>query len=245
MSVEHVVPCSLSVNLGSSIKQIHLNYEGMSEVCPLCGCDEYSLELCPSKVRPAMHLVVNRCNFHNLDPTAVPNASNPVPTKWIKVVPRRRAATRPSFRRFKAGLTIPSPKAGPSSPGNSASPGNNTVIVSEPHSLPPTVNYYEPLLGHENMEDVLHDLPPSHHSLNAGPLHVAVPDPAVPNVSVAASSPPLYEYGSNLALSPSEELEFFEAMGLDATAVEPSINDHGKRRRTDDAMAASPYSDHE
>lgn len=47
ISVVHPVPGSLFLNLSDGIKQIHLNYEGMGEVCPLCRNDSHSLDGCP------------------------------------------------------------------------------------------------------------------------------------------------------------------------------------------------------
>lgn len=58
ISVVHPVPGSLFLNHPDGIKQIHLNYEEMDEVCSLCGNDSHSLDGFLKKVNPSMHMLI-------------------------------------------------------------------------------------------------------------------------------------------------------------------------------------------
>lgn len=107
------VPCSLSLTSEEDTMDFFLSYEGVHEVCPLCGAKDHSLVSCPRKPKNTMELVVAQFEASNLDTSNLaPNSSD-----WIHVKPQRRArprvfqgSTRPRRGSFKGLLSrLPPP----------------------------------------------------------------------------------------------------------------------------------------
>lgn len=89
-----------------------LSYEGVHEVCPLCGAKDYSLVSCPKKPKNTMELVVAQFEASNLDHSNIAPSSS----DWIHVRPQRRArprvfqgSSRPRRGSFKNSLPRSSP----------------------------------------------------------------------------------------------------------------------------------------
>ncbi|KAL2927073.1 Flap endonuclease 1 [Bienertia sinuspersici] len=136
VQVADPVPGFIFVNLGSIIKKLHLNYEGMLEVCPLCGNPTHPLESCPNKVVSSMQLIVEQ---HSLQPSS---ASSPIqgPTNWVKIVPKKKTTAPPS----KA--TQPPTHFSPNTSSSSSHHSHFLLPIHEP-----THNQFDPLLSDENL----------------------------------------------------------------------------------------------
>ncbi|KAL2940980.1 hypothetical protein RDABS01_029330 [Bienertia sinuspersici] len=124
VSVVDPVPGFIFVNLGSIIKKLHLNYEGMLEVCPLYGDPTHPLESCPNKVVSSKQLI------------------SPIqgPTNWVKIVPKKKTKTPPS----KA--TQPPTHFSPNTSSSSSHHSHFLLPIHEP-----THNQFDPLLSDENL----------------------------------------------------------------------------------------------
>lgn len=75
--------------------EFFLTYEGIHEVCPLCGVKDHVLSLCPRKPVACLDFVVAKLEASSLDP---PSPSN-LDANWLFVKPQRRGKPRvQSFR---------------------------------------------------------------------------------------------------------------------------------------------------
>lgn len=84
---------SLWINCPIKSLEVYLNYEGMNEVCPLCGSSNHSLDACPRKIHYDLHLIVERLNASNLNSHTAESSINLQPIeshgRWIKVTPKK------------------------------------------------------------------------------------------------------------------------------------------------------------
>ncbi|KMS97428.1 hypothetical protein BVRB_5g127080 [Beta vulgaris subsp. vulgaris] len=261
VKVLQTVPGSLLVNLHGLTREIFLTYEGMLEVCPLCGSEEHTLDTCKEKTNHTLQLVVDKLQASNLNPS---NKSCPPPEnqpetdssgessgRWIKVVPKRKSRTPTVTKNAKAR------------PSSFKPPPTETTKDSDPeckettHPIETQTN--PPEQKTENIPETTK--PPTHTQLLNDKdvealLATETIDEADPQVAevlqmLETSIPPikfppmLNEYGSNLhQVSPSiydlalvREISeadklFFDALG---THKDMSISsDSTKRRRTED-----------
>ncbi|KAL2896128.1 hypothetical protein RDABS01_037912 [Bienertia sinuspersici] len=136
VSIVDPVPGFIFVTIGSTTKKLHLNYEGMLEVCPLCGDPTHALEACPNKVVSNMHLIVEQ------QPLQPSSALTPIqgPTNWVRIVPKKKTSTP---------LAKPTHQPTPHSPHHSSSSSHHSHFL-----LPvdePTHNKFAPLLDDDNL----------------------------------------------------------------------------------------------
>lgn len=89
---------SLKLTNAPHMFEVPLIYEGLHEVCALCGSDAHALEACPNyPVQAKIEVVVEKFGSHSL---ACPNSTSllsttaqgtsPVAERWIRVAPKKR-----------------------------------------------------------------------------------------------------------------------------------------------------------
>lgn len=89
IDISKPVSCSLTLTVDDESMEFYLSYEGVHEVCPLCGGKDHSLVSYPNKPRNNLDLMVAKLESSTLDSQGQPSHSpNP---DWIHVKPQRRA----------------------------------------------------------------------------------------------------------------------------------------------------------
>ena len=86
IDISHPVPRSITMTSGLDSSEFFLTYEGVHEVCPLCGAKDHFLNLCPKKPAPCLDLVVAKLESSNI--------ASPTDPDWISVRPQRRQRSR-------------------------------------------------------------------------------------------------------------------------------------------------------
>ena len=86
IDISKPVPRSITMTSASNSSELFLTYEGVHEVCPLCGAKDHFLNLCPSKPAPCLDLMVAKLESSNLAAASDPD--------WISVRPQRRQRSR-------------------------------------------------------------------------------------------------------------------------------------------------------
>lgn len=96
MDITHSLPGSLTIAMGNLSMRVPLNYEGLHEVCPLCGGESHQLETCPQlHAQQKNQVVVQKFEEKSIRPTTnEPSSSNPIPPplteNWVTVSPNKR-----------------------------------------------------------------------------------------------------------------------------------------------------------
>uniref|UniRef100_A0A803MTL1 Zinc knuckle CX2CX4HX4C domain-containing protein n=1 Tax=Chenopodium quinoa TaxID=63459 RepID=A0A803MTL1_CHEQI len=93
IDISKPVPCTLSMKTKEKDILFHLSYEGVHEVCPLCGNKDHTLKSCPNKPAPCLDLIVAQLEASNLDQGG--DQPSLPESDWIHVKPQHRA--RPRF----------------------------------------------------------------------------------------------------------------------------------------------------
>lgn len=71
LNISKPVHRSIAFNFGHDIQIFHISYEGVWEVCPICGDASHTMNLCPQKPVPCLELVVAKMDVASLTaPTA-------------------------------------------------------------------------------------------------------------------------------------------------------------------------------
>uniref|UniRef100_A0A803MKQ9 Uncharacterized protein n=1 Tax=Chenopodium quinoa TaxID=63459 RepID=A0A803MKQ9_CHEQI len=113
------------MHIGDRNKIFYLSYEGVHEVCPLCGYKDHTLKACPKKPTPFLALIVAHLKASRLDHQG---DQTPLPhSDWIHVKPQRRA--RPRYNN-----TVYSPTPNPNNPNQSPSSSNHGELANVPIS---------------------------------------------------------------------------------------------------------------
>ena len=94
LDVSKPLPGTLTIPTPNCKLFIPITYEGIHEVCALCGATDHLLDLCPSlPTPPKMEVVVEKFRAHGLnDPPVATASSDPseLGAKWIKISPKKR-----------------------------------------------------------------------------------------------------------------------------------------------------------
>lgn len=82
-------------------KSFFLSYEGVWEVCPLCGDPQHFPNSFPKRPPPCLELVVAQLDDAKLyvNVAGVPTEGGTAPTDWLAMVPRRGAKPRAASKR--------------------------------------------------------------------------------------------------------------------------------------------------
>jgi len=135
IDVTKPLPGTLSISTPLSQLAIPLTYEGLHEVCALCGKNDHILDLCPSlPAPPKMEVMVEQFKAHGLSDTN-PSADHPSSStssdNWIRISPKKRGRTSSTLHA----------RQGPSRPSR----GVKIVEPKSPTHLPPAAPSVHPL----------------------------------------------------------------------------------------------------
>ena len=94
IDVTKPLPGTLSIPTPKTLLKIPITYEGLHEVCALCGGSDHLLELCPRlPVPPNIEVVVEKFEAHGIadhPPSDDPLAHDESSDKWIRISPKKR-----------------------------------------------------------------------------------------------------------------------------------------------------------
>ena len=104
---------------------VPISYEGLHEVCAMCGSDAHELEACPETPKGPIEVIVEKFgatklhNENDLGQNSSSSASPPI-EKWITVAPKKRSRCFPLSKRKNVPkvvvmLTAPTVRVVPSS----------------------------------------------------------------------------------------------------------------------------------
>ena len=144
IDVTKPLPGSLTIARGDCSLRVPLIYEGLQEVCPLCGGDLHQLDSCPRlPLNKKIEVIVEKFDAHNMGGLSNPlkPSSSFVPITmetWVTVTPKKRF--RSSFGCCgPATLSKPTP-VGPSvilgKLDQGSNPGGDREAPARPHQLP-------------------------------------------------------------------------------------------------------------
>jgi len=234
--------------------EVPISYEGLHEVCALCGSDAHDLEACPDTPKGPLEVIVEKFGATKIHTENELNHTSPPPVippneKWITVVPKKRGRLlslpkRKSVPKVVLGPASPTVKLMPSSSNSETLDGLKTHQGSREEILPPATG----------VEAVLAPAPPLSR------LAAAQTPPVGPSVAAptgSASSPTLAPAGSGTTrpvpspvvdpahASPLEDSEledddvsmFFNMEPEEDVAIS---SDSTKKRRLDEGDVASP-----
>lgn len=92
IDISKQVPSTLQLLFDNDIAIYHLVYEGVHEVCSLCGATDHILARCPKKPPTCMGLMVAK--LHAESSTSPSTTATESAQGWIHIKPRRRAKPR-------------------------------------------------------------------------------------------------------------------------------------------------------
>jgi len=139
LNIDISKPLPSTLKIPTPIRQliIPLIYEGLHEVCALCGSNSHSLDQCPSVPSiPKIEVVVEKFQTHGLaenSPSHNVSTSSPLETKdkWIRVAPKKRGRPVPSTKAREGssgGLKIIEPILDQARPSNASRPITSPLV---------------------------------------------------------------------------------------------------------------------
>jgi len=128
--------------------EVPISYEGLHEVCALCGSNAHALEACPETPKGPLEVIVEKFGATKLenetDQSHVAHPSSSTSSeKWVTVAPKKRGRAFPSGRRRNAGHN----PAFPAPPTVKVVPHTNTDSVIANHSTPVPMSQGPPILS--------------------------------------------------------------------------------------------------
>ena len=125
IDISNPLPGTLSIPTPLSHLFIPITYEGLHEVCALCGANDHLLEHCSRlPITPKIEVVVEKFQAHGI--SDLPSSSTiPPPAdsseKWIRISPKKRGRSfPPSFgKKPSSGIHIAEPVDSQAVPANS------------------------------------------------------------------------------------------------------------------------------
>uniref|UniRef100_A0A7C9ABN9 DUF4283 domain-containing protein n=2 Tax=Opuntia streptacantha TaxID=393608 RepID=A0A7C9ABN9_OPUST len=115
--------------------EVPISYEGLHEVCTLCGSNAHDLEVCPETPKGPLEVIVEKfgttsLHTENRSGAKAGSSSVALPEKWVTVSPKKRGRLYPSTRK----KTFPKTAANPGPPSvkvvSASSPPVNTTELS-------------------------------------------------------------------------------------------------------------------
>lgn len=115
IDIIHPLLDSLSISRGGLSTRVPLIYEGLHEVCPLCGGDLHQLESCPNlPVSKQIEVLIERFDAQGVSPanksvipsgTTLPNLDD----TWVIVSPKKSVRAMHSSKQSKASSSTQQP----------------------------------------------------------------------------------------------------------------------------------------
>jgi len=134
------LPGSLTVNKVDGCLRVPIIYEGLHEVCPLCGAKSHQLQYCPKMtIAKKVEVLVEKFDatgVTKLKPLNVPNSTLPsFNDSWVTVSPKKRVKAMIQAKpKCNSGLK---PKGEPVADKNSQPLSSNAMSFTTPAPLGP------------------------------------------------------------------------------------------------------------
>jgi len=230
--------------------EVPISYEGLHEVCALCGSDAHELEVCPDTPKGPIEVIVEKFgatklqNDNGSSSHSPPQATGPA-EKWITVAPKKRGRSFPPSKR----KTMPKIVVAPVSPSVKVIPHSSPSVLPDAQSSPPK-------------ETALHLVPPAPEVAAEPFAAVVAPVTALVGGSTLPSSPTALEpavSGTSRPVSaipkvfsstPTSPLEGSDLDDDDVTMYlnlenedeAPGSSESSKKRRVEEGDVSSPSS---
>ena len=94
--------------------EVPISYEGLHEVCAMCGSDAHEMETCPETPKAPIEVIVEKfgaTKIHNENDLGHKSASSSSPPteKWVTVAPKKRGRPFPLPKRKSAPKVVVAP----------------------------------------------------------------------------------------------------------------------------------------
>jgi len=94
--------------------EVPISYEGLHEVCALCGSNAHDLDACPETPKGPLEVIVEKfgaTSLQNEDGSGAQSNPPPVnlPEKWVTVSPKKRSRLYPSSRKKNLAKFVNNP----------------------------------------------------------------------------------------------------------------------------------------
>jgi len=223
--------------------EVPISYEGLHEVCALCGSDAHELEVCPDTPKGPLEVIVEKfgaTKLHN-DNGSGSHSPPQVPTpaeKWITVAPKKRGRSFPTSKR----KTMPKIVVAPVSPSVKVIPHSSPSVLPAVQLSPPKEP--APEVAAEPTAAVVapvpalaggSGLPSSPTALEPAVSGTSRPVSATPKVFCSTPTSPLE--GSDLD---DDDVTMF--LNLENEDEAPVPAESAKKRRVEEGDASSPSS---
>ena len=239
IDVTKPLPGTLSIPTPKTLLKIPITYEGLHEVCALCGGSDHLLELCPRlPVVPNIEVVVEKFEAHgiaDIPPSVDPHVQAESSEKWIRISPKKRGRPfTPSLGKkpSQTGIRITEPQA---VPGTVIPPPSPTLGSKDKGKsiVDPVVPTLTPTLS---AEKVAQNGPSS--SLPDSSLHSAGPPVMAPPVMPAHAPSILGVSPLGSPISPLQATEVFSSPSTASPSIHPSAEDLMEHDGEDDFFLA-------
>ena len=136
IDITHPLPGSLSISRGGLSTRVSLIYEGLHEVCPLCGGESHQLEACPNlPVSKKIEVLIERFDAQGVSQANKGVKSNPTSNinsgdTWVSVSPKKRV--RPSHNTKSSKVSNLNPLSSKASPNLTQGHANQDMPINPP-----------------------------------------------------------------------------------------------------------------
>jgi len=151
LDVSQPLPGTLSIPTHNCPLHIPITYEGLHEVCALCGAPDHLLDHCPSlPIAPKLEVVVKKFRNHAINdpfPSSFPSDHSDLGGKWIRISPKKRGrsfapsqlkqAIQPPSVGIRIVESVP-PVAAPVAPDSQLPFGKGKEVVVKEQPLAPS-----------------------------------------------------------------------------------------------------------
>ena len=132
------LPGSLSIALKDGCLRVPLIYEGLHEVCPLCGGESHFLEACPklpisTKVEVVVEKFESSTNINAPPMPIAPQTTHLAEESWVTVSPKKRVKTMIRAKPNRNSVLNPEKAA----PESTISPSPRLARVLDPAPVGP------------------------------------------------------------------------------------------------------------
>lgn len=100
-----------TIPTSEAILSLPISYEGLHEVCAICGSTNHALDTCPNSPQNVFEVIVEKFGVTTLQPDSVTTShtsgakSQLPPENWVTVSPKKRSRIPNSYRKSGMPLT--------------------------------------------------------------------------------------------------------------------------------------------